>query len=155
MLNTLNRLEKKLSEVNVPKLNRKPRESESRNASAQRKPWAPPSRWIRAESAGQEDRTNVSGKLREGYELVRADEYPDYPIASVEEGRYKGIISVAGMLLARIPEETVEERNAYYQRRAADQSQAADNDLLKSNAHSTMKIQSPNRQSKVTFGGSK
>jgi hypothetical protein len=59
------------------------------------------------------------------------------------------------MLLARIPEETVEERNAYYQRRAADQSQAADNDLLKSNAHSTMKIQSPNRQSKVTFGGSK
>ena len=168
MLNTLNRLEKKLSEVNVPKLNRKPRESESRNASAQRKPWTPPSRldappapegykhrWIRAESAGQEDRTNVSGKLREGYELVRADEYPEYPIASVEEGRYKGIISVAGMLLARIPEETVEERNAYYQRRAADQSQAADNDLLKSNAHSTMKIQSPNRQSKVTFGGSK
>ena len=88
---------KQYREVNVPKLNRKPRESESRNASAQRKPWTPPSRldappapegykhrWIRAESAGQEDRTNVSGKLREGYELVRADEYPDYPIASVD-----------------------------------------------------------------------
>jgi len=59
------------------------------------------------------------------------------------------------MLLARVPDETVQERNEYYQRRASDQTQAADNDLLKSNSHSTMKIQAPNRQSKVTFGGSK
>ena len=157
-----------MSEVTVPKLNRKAREEDTREKATQRKPWAPPSRldappappgykhrWIRAEAAGIEDRTNVSGKLREGYELVRADEYPDYHIASVEDGRYAGIISVAGMLLARIPEETVAERNNYYQSRALDQTQAADNDLLKSNAHSTMKIQSPNRQSKVTFGGSK
>jgi hypothetical protein len=157
-----------LSEVNIPKLDRKPREATSREKTSQRKPWQPPSRldappappgykhrWVRAESAGQEDRINVSGKLREGYELVRADEYPDYPIASSEDGRYAGIISVGGMLLARIPDETVEERTSYYQKRTADQSQAADNDLLKSNAHSTMRIQSPNRQSKVTFGGSK
>lgn len=82
-------------------------------------PPAPPGykhRWVRAESAGQEDRINVSGKLREGYELVRADEYPDYPIASSEDGRYAGIISVGGMLLARIPDETVEERTSYYQK---------------------------------------
>jgi len=157
-----------MSEVKVPKLNRKAREEDTREKTTQRKPWTPPSRldappapagykhrWIRAEAAGIEDRINVSGKIREGYELVRSDEYPDFPIPTVEDGRYAGIISVGGMLLARIPEETVEERNNYYQRRALDQTQAADNDLLKSNSHSTMKIQEPNRQSKVTFGGSK
>ena len=157
-----------MSGVNVPKLNRKARGEETREKTTQRKPWTPPSRldappappgfkhrWIRSEAAGIEDRINVSGKIREGYELVRSDEYPDFPIPTVEDGRYAGIISVGGMLLARIPEETVEERNSYYQRRASDQTQAADNDLLKSNSHSTMKIQDPNRQSKVTFGGSK
>jgi hypothetical protein len=157
-----------MSEVKVPKLNRKAREEDTREKTTQRKPWTPPSRldappapagykhrWIRAEAAGIEDRINISGKIREGYELVRSDEYPDFPIPTVEDGRYAGIISVGGMLLARIPEETVEERNNYYQRRALDQTQAADNDLLKSNSHSTMKIQDPNRQSKVTFGGSK
>ena len=157
-----------MSEVKVPKLNRKAREEDTREKTTQRKPWTPPSRldappapagykhrWIRAEAAGIEDRINVSGKIREGYELVRSAEYPDFPIPTVEDGRYAGIISVGGMLLARIPEETVEERNNYYQRRALDQTQAADNDLLKSNSHSTMKIQEPNRQSKVTFGGSK
>ena len=157
-----------MSEVTVPKLNRKARGENTREKTTQRKPWTPPSRldappapagykhrWIRAEAAGIEDRINISGKIREGYELVRSDEYPDFPIPTVEDGRYAGIISVGGMLLARIPEETVEERNNYYQRRALDQTQAADNDLLKSNSHSTMKIQDPNRQSKVTFGGSK
>ena len=157
-----------MSEVKVPKLNRKAREEDTREKTTQRKPWTPPSRldappapagykhrWIRAEAAGIEDRINISGKIREGYELVRSDEYPDFPIPTVEDGRYAGIISVGGMLLTRIPEETVEERNNYYQRRALDQTQAADNDLLKSNSHSTMKIQDPNRQSKVTFGGSK
>ena len=156
-----------MSEVKIPKLNRKARGEDTREKTTQRKPWTPPSRldappappgykhrWLRAESAGIEDRTNISGKLREGYELVRSDEYPDFPVPTVEDGRYAGIISVGGMLLARVPDETVQERNEYYQRRASDQTQAADNDLLKSNAHSSMKIQSPNRQSKVTFGSS-
>jgi hypothetical protein len=97
----------------------------------------------------------VAGKIREGYELVRADEYPDFPVPSVEDGRHAGVISVGGLLLARIPEENVQERNAYYHQRANDQMQAADNELLKSNAHSSMQIQRPTRQSRVTFGGPK
>jgi hypothetical protein len=150
------------------KSTRTSRDAETRESSARRKPWAPPSRldappappgykhrWIRAEVAGQEDRINVAGKVREGYELVRSDEYPDYPVPSAEDGRHAGVISVGGMLLARIPEETVAERNAYYRRRASDQVQAADNDLLKSNAHGSMRIEAPNRQSRVTFGGPK
>jgi hypothetical protein len=49
----------------------------------------------------------------------------------------------------------VHERNAYYHQRASDQMQAADNELMKSNAHSSMQIQRPTRQSRVTFGGPK
>jgi hypothetical protein len=62
---------------------------------------------------------------------------------------------VGGLLLARIPEETVEERKAYYRAKASDQMQAADNELMKSNAHSSMIIERPNRRSRVSFGGSK
>ena len=152
----------------VPTLNRESRSATTRDSETRRKPWAPPSRldappplegtkhrWIRAEIAGQEDRTNVAGKIREGYELVRADEYPDFPVPSVEDGRHAGVISVGGLLLARIPEENVQQRNAYYHQRASDQMQAADNELMKSNAHGSMKIQRPTRQSRVTFGGPK
>jgi hypothetical protein len=112
-------------------------------------------RWIRAEAGGVEDRTNIAGRLREGYELVRGDEYPDFPAPTVQDGRHAGVISVGGLLLARIPEETVEERNAHYRKAAGDQMQAADNELMKSNAHSSMIIERPTRRSRVSFGGSK
>ena len=154
-----------MSDANTP-INRTAREAESRVRNARRRPWAPPSRldapppppgyrhrWIRAEAGGTEDRTNIAGRLREGYELVRGDEYPDYQVPTVEDGRHAGVISVGGLLLARIPEETVEERNAYYQNRANDQMQAADNELLKSNAHHSMVIERPTRRSRVSFGG--
>jgi hypothetical protein len=72
----------------------------------------------------------------------------------VEDGRHAGVISVGGLLLARVPEETVEERGAYYRSRANDQMQAADNELMKANAHNSMTIQRPTRQSRVSFGGS-
>jgi len=148
--------------------NRTARESESREKTARRRPWSPPSRldappapygykhrWIRAEAGGVEDRTNIAGRLREGYELVRGDEYPDFPAPTVQDGRHAGVISVGGLLLARIPEETVEERNAHYRKAAGDQMQAADNELMKSNAHSSMVIERPSRRSRVSFGGSK
>jgi len=146
-------------------VNREARSADTREKAARRKPWAPPSRldappappgykhrWIRAYAGNQEDRMNVASKVREGYELVRSEEYPDFPVPSVEDGRHAGIISVGGLLLARIPLETVEERQAYYQNRARDQVRAIDNELLKSNAHNSMRIQSPDRQSRVTFG---
>lgn len=154
-----------MSDLKIPTLNRTTREAESRVKDARRRPWSPPSRldappappgykhrWIRAEAGGVADRTNVAGRLREGYELVRGDEYPDYQVPTVEDGRHAGVISVGGLLLARIPEETVAERSAYYQARAIDQIQAADNELMKANAHNSMVIQRPDRKSRVSFG---
>lgn len=153
-----------MSDQTMPKLTRGARENDTREKTARRKPWTPPSRldapppppgykhrWIRAEVAGTEDRINISGKLREGYELVRAEEYPDFASPSVEDGRHAGVIGVGGLLLARVPEETVQERNDYYASRTHDQIKSVDNELLKSNAHSTMRIQNPERQTKISF----
>ena len=157
-----------MNDINVPKLNRSPRASETREATARRRSWAPPSRldapppppgfknrWIRAESGGVEDRINVAARLREGYELVRSDEHPDFASPTVEDGRHAGVISVGGLLLARIPEETIEERNAFYNSRAQDLQHSVDNELMKSNSHDSMRIQRPERRSRVSFGGNK
>ena len=110
-------------------------------------------RWIRAEVRGYEDTKNVINRLREGYELVRADEYPDWQLPTIEDGKNAGVIGVGGLLLARIPEELIAQRNAYYSGLTEDQIKAVDNDLMK-DAHPSMPISKPERQSRVTFGGS-
>lgn len=150
------------------KIDRSPRASGTRTAEARKRSWTPPTRldapppppgfkhrWIRAEAGGREDRLNVAGKLREGYELVRAEEHPNYVVPSVDDGRHAGVIGVGGLLLARVPEEVVEERNAYYQRQTQDQITAVDNDMMKVNAHSSMVIERPQRKSRTSFGSPK
>ena len=145
---------------------RTPRANSTREKTAQRKPWAPPSmleappapdgykhRWIRAEVRGFDDRKNISAKLREGWELVRADEYPDFEAPGIDSGKYEGGVGVGGLLLARIPEETVAERTHYFESKNADQMTAVDQDMMRENQHSTMKITNPDRQQRVTFGG--
>ena len=110
-------------------------------------------RWIRAEVQGFQDTKNVINRLREGYELVRADEHPDWHLPTIEDGKHAGVIGVGGLLLARIPEELIAQRNAYYAGLTEDQITAVDNDLMK-DAHPSMPISKPERQSRVTFGGS-
>ena len=110
-------------------------------------------RWIRAEVQGYQDTKNVISRLREGYELVRADEYPELQMPTIEDGKHAGVIGVGGLLLARIPEELIAQRNAYYAGLTEDQITAVDNDLMK-DAHPSMPISKPDRQSRVTFGGS-
>ena len=149
-------------------IDRTPRASKTRANKAARKPWSPPSlldappapegfthRWIRAEVRGFDDRKNISARLREGWELVRKDEYPDFEAPTIEGGRHEGVFGVGGLLLARIPVEIVEERKAYFDKMNADAMQAVDNDLFKESQHHSMAIQKPERQSRVTFGGPK
>ena len=110
-------------------------------------------RWIRAESVGFQDSKNIYGRLREGYELVRADEYAnaDYPV--VAEGKYAGVIGVGGLLLARIPEELAKARVEYQKKLSEAQDESVDTDLLREQ-HKSMPID-VDRQSRVTFGGTK
>ena len=110
-------------------------------------------RWIRAESIGFQDAKNIYGRLREGYELVRADEYEgsDYPV--VAEGKYAGVIGVGGLLLARIPEEVAQAREEYFKKQTQDRDNAVNNDLMKEQ-HKSMPITNDS-QARVTFGGTK
>ena len=101
---------------------------------------------------GYDDRKNVSSRSREGWELVRGEEFPDFDIPTVEDGKHAGVIGVGGLLLARIPEEIADERNAYFHGMAQDQMSAVDNDLAREQ-HPAMPISKPERQSSVTFGG--
>ena len=142
------------------------RASQTREKTSRPKVWTPPSsldappaptgfrhRWIRAESLGFQDTKNISGRLRSGYELVRADEYPDSDYPIVEDGKYKGVIGVGGLVLARVPEEIARQRNEYYAKQHDDKIKAVDNDLLKEQ-HPSMPID-VDRQTRVTFGGTK
>ena len=110
-------------------------------------------RWIRAESMGFNDSKNIHGRLRSGYELVRADEYDDgesYPI--VMDGKYAGVIGVGGLLLARIPEGLAQSRVDYQQRQTEGQDEAVENDLLKDqDKRMPMKFE----RSSKNFGGTK
>ena len=144
-----------------------PRASQTRSKSERPKVWVPPSsldappapegfryRWIRAESMGFQDTKNVTGRLREGYELVRAEEVEnasDYPI--VDEGRYKGVIGVGGLLLAKVPEEIAKKREAYMRGQHEARNEAVEHDLMKEqDKRMPINIE---RQSRVTFGGTK
>ena len=142
------------------------RKDVSRETQLRRKPWTPPShleapeppqgfvhRWIRVAMRGEEDKMNVHAKLREGWEPVRSDEYPNFEAPVIDNGQYSGVIGQGGLMLCRIPEETAQERNEYYGGRTREQMSAVDQDLMKEQ-HPSMPI-SNSRQSRVTFGGAK
>ena len=142
------------------------RASQDREKQSKPKPWTPPSsldappaptgfqhRWLRESSLGFEDTKNISGRLRSGYELVRSDEYPDSDYPIVEEGKYKGVIGVGGLVLARVPVEIAKSRNEYFAKMHDDKVKAVDSDLMKEQ-HPSMPI-NIDRQTRVTFGGSK
>ena len=144
---------------------RTPRDNQTRVKEARKEPWRPPSmldappppegykhRWIRESVMGFDDRKNVSARSREGYELVRGEEYPDFDIPTVDDGKHAGVIGVGGLLLARVPEEIVESRNAYFRGQTRDQMTAVDNELAREQ-HPAMPISRPDRSSSVTFGG--
>ena len=151
----------------MEKENKTSRASQTRPKSERPKVWVPPSsldappapdgfrdRWIRAEVVGFQDTKNVTSRLREGYELVRAEEVEnssDYPV--LEEGKYKGVIGVGGLLLAKVPIEIAKQRQEYMLNRHVDRNEAVENDLMKEQ-DKRMPI-NVDRQSRVTFGGTK
>jgi len=142
------------------------RASQTRVKTAKKTVWTPPSsldappapdgyhhRWIRAETMGFDDTKNMAGKLRSGYELVRADEYPETDYPAINDGKYKGVIGVGGLLLARISIELVKSREEYFNNLTKEKDEAIENDLLKEQ-HPGMPID-VDRQTRVTFGGTK
>jgi len=126
---------------------RKPRETETREIQTMRpESWRPPEvlpmpdarpgwihRYIRISMMGTADPANISSKFREGYEPVRAEDYPEMMMHATQEGRFKGNIEVGGLLLCRIPEEFLKQREAYYANQNKSQMESVDNTFMKNN----------------------
>ena len=146
------------------------RESNSRVKETRKKDWTPPSsldapaapqgychRWIRTSTAGFEDVANVSKKLREGWEFLKAEtllsEIGEHEYPVISEGKHAGLIGIGGLVLARIPEEILKQRAEYFKKITQDRTDAIDRDLMKEQ-HPDMPI-NIDRQSRVTFGGSR
>ena len=108
--------------------------------------WAPPSllpefkkqpgwayRWIRISLANDADNLNVSSKMREGWEPVKHSEHPEIKLPVSADSRFKDSVEVGGLLLCKMPQEMVDQRNAYYKQKTEGQAQAVDNSFLKEN----------------------
>ena len=142
------------------------RASQTRAKTKRKVVWTPPSyldtptaptgfrhRWVRVEILGFVDTKNVQGRLRSGYELVRADEYPEDDYPAIQDGKYEGVIGHGGLVLTRVPEEIAQARAEYNAKLAGEQMEAVDNDLMKEQDR-RMPI-NIDRQSRTTFGGTK
>ncbi len=143
--------------------NRQPRALESRERAQRPAAWRPPEtlpqpdprpgwvhRYIRLSTMGTADPSNISSKLREGYEPCKAEEYPEMMMHATTEGRFKGNIEVGGLLLCRIPEEFLKQRAEYYANQNKAQMESVDNNFMREN-DPRMPLFSE-RKTKVTFG---
>lgn len=143
--------------------NRTNRDLETREVTARKKSWTRPEvlptpnpeegykfHWVRISTRGEADPMNVSGKLREGWEPVRASDHPEIFLAGVESDRFKDNIVVGGLLLCKAPIEMVEERNDYYTQQAEAQIRSVDNNFMRENDPRMPLFN--DRKTKVTFG---
>ena len=143
--------------------NREPRALQMRDAAERPKKWMPPQllpdptpeegyayRWIRIATLGKDDAMNVSGKLREGWEPVKASDHPEVRLFSGGQNRFQDSIEVGGLLLCKTPVEFTDQRNAYYQQQAESQMQSVDNTYMRENDPRMPLFKE--RSTKVTFG---
>jgi hypothetical protein len=143
--------------------NRINRELDTRERKVRKKAWTRPEvlpspnpepgydfHWVRVSTQGQVDATNVSSKLREGWEPVKATDHPEITIVAIEQERFKDNIVIGGLMLCKAPKEMVEERNAYYNDQAQAQMTSVDNSLMRENDPRMPLFNE--RKTKVTFG---
>ena len=143
--------------------NRVERNNDTRETSTRKKSWAPPEvlpnlneeagysmKWVRLSTLGISDPTNISSKLRSGYEAVRLEDHPEAMLNQTEDERFKDNIVIGGLMACKMPTELVEERNAYYNQQSQQQIESVDNNLMRENDPRMPLYQE--RKSKVTFG---
>ena len=143
--------------------NRTNRELETRETTVRKKSWTRPEvlptpnpepgyqfHWVRISTRGEADPMNVSGKLREGWEPVKASDHPEIFLAGIESDRFKDNIVVGGLLLCKAPVELVEERNDFYTQQAEAQIRSVDNNFMRENDPRMPLFNE--RKTKVTFG---
>ena len=108
-------------------------------------------RWIRVASLGKDDPTNISGKLREGWEPVKASDHPEIQLfGTSSEGRFPDSVEIGGLMLCKTPSEMVLDRNGFFQDQAASQMRSVDHNLMRENDPRMPLFNE--RTTKVTFG---
>jgi hypothetical protein len=126
---------------------RTPREQTTREVMERPKQWMPPEllpnptpedgyafRWIRVSTLGTADPMNISSKLREGWEPVKASEHPEIRLMDTgNKPRFPDSIEVGGLILCKTPVEFVSQRNSHYQRQTDGQMQSVDNNFMREN----------------------
>lgn len=145
---------------------RAPRELNTRATAERPKKWTPPQllpdpnpepgyafRWVRISTLGNNDPMNVSSKMREGWEPVKASEHPEIQLMGTGSGRFPDSIEVGGLILCKTPIELTQQRDAYYQAQAEGQMQSVDNNFMRENDPRMPLFHE--RSSKVTFGQGK
>ena len=143
--------------------NRIDRELTTRENKVRKKAWTRPEvlpspnpepgyafRWVRTSNQGQVDATNVSSKIREGWEPVKATDHPEIVMVTVENERFAENVVIGGLMLCKAPVELVDERSSYYKQQTDSQIHSVDNNLMREN-DPRMPLFS-DRKSKVTFG---
>ena len=143
--------------------NRIDREPTTREKSTRKKGWQRPEvlpspnpedgydfKWVRVSTQGTVDATNVSSKLREGWEPVKADDHPEITMVTVENERFKDNVVIGGLMLCKAPKELSEERNEYYEHQTDAQITSVDNSLMRENDPRMPLFNE--RKTKVTFG---
>ena len=143
--------------------NRESRASDNREALERPKRWMPPQllpdpnpepgyafRWIRVSTLNKDDPTNISGKLREGWEPVKASEHPEIRLFNTGQNRFPDSIEVGGLMLCKTPVEFTEQRDAYYRNQAESQMNSVDNNFMRE-SDARMPLFNE-RKTTVTFG---
>jgi hypothetical protein len=107
---------------------------------------------MRLSTLGAADPSNISSKLREGYEPVKAEEYPELMMHAATEGRFKGGIEIGGLLLCRIPAEFMEQRAKHFDNLNKSQMESVDNNFLRERDSRSNMALFADKKSNVTFG---
>ena len=139
------------------------RELETREKTARPRKWTPPQllpdpnpepgyvfRWVRLSTLNSPDAINISSKLREGWEPVKASEHPEVVMMGGGSTRFPDSIEIGGLLLCKTPVEFAEDRNEYYRQQADAQMNSVDNTYMRENDPRMPLFKE--RSSKVTFG---
>ena len=88
-------------------------------------------RWVRVTTLNEYDQRNITGKFREGWEPVAAEEQPKFRLLADPGSRFVGNIEIGGLLLCKAPAEFMEQRDAHFAKQTKAQTDAVDNNLMR------------------------
>ena len=105
-------------------------------------------RWIATHVLGESVQSNVSKKNREGWEPVKAADYPELRLT----GDVNGNVELGGLMLCSIPEGMVEARTEYFKDKSQAQIDSVDNNFMR-NSDPRMPLFSDKRSSTTKGAG--